>query len=137
MYILDTNVFGDLRKGRKARPGLVALVAATDPARLHVSVITLGEIAFGAESAPDAGLRATVRRWLATQIELFADRILSVTVDTHQSYAALRAAAKRAGAVYGDNDLWIAAQAMEHAMTVVTRDKAFATMPGVRMLDPG
>ncbi len=137
MFLLDTNVFSELRKGRNARPGLVALVDAADPARLHVSIVTLGEIAFGAEIAPDAGLRATVHRWLAIQIDLFADRILAVTIDTHPRYASLRAAAKRAGAVYGDNDLWIAAQALEHGLTVLTRDKAFATMPGVRVLDPG
>jgi predicted nucleic acid-binding protein len=99
--------------------------------------VTLGEIAFGAESAPDAGLRAALRGWLAAQIALFAGRIVPVGVDTHPHYAALRAAARRAGLVFGDNDLWIAAQALERGFAVVTRDKAFAAMPGVRALDPG
>lgn len=81
-YLLDTNVLSETRK-RQPAAGVTDWIAATPPERLHVSVLTLGEIEQGitrVRGRGDAEQAAALERWLR-DVELgFADRILPVTL---------------------------------------------------------
>ena len=81
-YLLDTNILSETRK-RQPASGVTNWIAATPPERLHVSVLTLGEIEQGISRIRDRGdneQAAGLERWLR-EVELgFADRILPITL---------------------------------------------------------
>jgi predicted nucleic acid-binding protein len=81
-YLLDTNILSETRK-RAPTPGVAAWIAATPPDRLHVSVLTLGEIEQGIARIRAKGnwRQATaLERWLRELETGFADRVFPVTL---------------------------------------------------------
>lgn len=66
---------------------------------------------------------------------LLAVELLPLTAETARQYARLRGALKRAGTPIPENDLWIAALAIEHGWPLATRDAHFACVPGLIVQD--
>ena len=132
-YLLDTNVLSETRKRRPA-PAVASWIAATPADRLHVSVLTLGEIGRGiarVRARGDRSQASALDQWLHDVEAGFEDRILPVT---------LRVAAAWGGQEPAQPlpviDALIAATARVYDLTVVTRNvKDFEPVP-VRVFNP-
>ncbi|MDR2839090.1 MAG: type II toxin-antitoxin system VapC family toxin [Azonexus sp.] len=136
MFILDTNVISELRKVRpgKAEARVAAWAESVDAASLFVSVITLMELELGvlAIERKDAAQGAVLRAWLEQQVlPEFSTRTLPI-----DTAVALRCARLHIPARQSERDALIAATALAHGMTVVTRNIADFRSTGVAILNP-
>ena len=136
VFVLDTNVVSELRKARqgKADANVVAWSQSVDAAELFVSAITIMELELGvlAIERKDAAQGALLRAWLERHVlPEFADRTLPVDTAVAQRCARLHVPDKR-----GERDALIAATALVHGMTLVTRNTADFRPTGVNLLNP-
>jgi hypothetical protein len=136
MFVLDTNVVSELRKARqgKADANVVAWSQSVDAAELFVSAITIMELELGvlAIERKDAAQGALLRAWLEQHVlPEFDDRTLPVDTAVAQRCARLHVPDKR-----GERDALIAATALVHGMTLVTRNIADFRPTGVNLLNP-
>jgi|SRR5208337_3380740 len=136
MFILDTNVISELRKAGdgKADANVVAWLSSVDAGTLYLSAITLMEIELGVlrieRRDPLQGAR--LRAWVDHRIlPEFADRILSVDLAV-----ALRCAPLHVPDPRPERDAFIAATALVHGMTIVTRNLADFAPIGVPLVNP-
>ena len=136
MLILDTNVVSELRKAKagKADRNVTLWAAGVQPAILFLSVITVLELEIGVALVerrdPEQG--GILRAWLDGHVlPAFADRILPVDTAVAQRCATLPVPAPRA-----DRDALIAATALVHGMTIVTRNVVDFGTAGVRTVNP-
>lgn len=135
-WLLDTNILSELRRPRPAEK-VVAFVASQPLESLHISAVTLAEIRFGIELVADAARRAELTDWLTHQIRpLFAQRVLPVSEDIMFKWRLLVEEGRKAGHTYSQPDLIIGATALEHGLTVVSRDTADYERARVPVLDP-
>ncbi len=136
MFVLDTNVVSELRKAGvgKADPGVTAWAASVPTSSLFVSVITLLELEHGVllMERRDAAQGAVLRAWMQAHVlPAFEGRVLPV-----DTAVALRTARLHVPNPRSDRDALIAATALVHRMTVVTRNVSdFAATP-VELLNP-
>ncbi len=136
MFLLDTNVISELRKVRsgKADPQVVRWAQRQDATDLYLSVITVQELEIGVLLAErrDPVHGAPLRRWLDEQVlPAFADRILPVN-----QAVSLKSASLHVPDPKPIRDGLIAATALVHGMTVVTRNVADFKGTGVLILNP-
>ncbi len=136
MYLLDTNVVFELRKVRlgSADHGVVAFADSTDATALFVSAITVMELELGVLliERRDAAQGAILRGWLERQVlPEFDGRTLPVDTAVAQRCARLHVPDRR-----GERDALIAATALIHGMTIVTRNVADFRPTGARILNP-
>lgn len=132
-YLLDTNVLSETRK-RQPAAGVTNWIAATPPERLHVSVLTLGEIEQGISRIRGRGdheQAAGLERWLREVERGFADRVLPVTLPVASAWG--RQQHEQPLPVI---DGLIAATARVNGLTVVTRNVKDFERAGVQVLDP-
>jgi predicted nucleic acid-binding protein len=135
-WLLDTNVLSELRRP-KPEPKVVAFVAARPLEALYVSAVTLAEIRFGIEVAPDARKRAELNQWLTHRVRpIFEQRILAVTEEVMLKWRLLVEDGRKNGHTYSQPDLIIAATALEHDLTIVSRDTKDYERAGVPVLNP-
>jgi hypothetical protein len=134
MFILDTNVISELRIGKLNASQAVIDWSKTQPtSRLFLSVVTIFELERGVllleRKTPSEG--ANLRKWLE-EIKLnFADRVLSYASETAAICAALHVPNPQP-----ERDAMIAASALEHKFTVVTRNVADFANTGVELVNP-
>lgn len=136
MYVLDTNVVSELRKVStgKADANVTAWAANVDAAALFVSAITIMELETGVllVERRDAAQGAMLRTWLAQHVlPEFTGRVLPVDTAVAQRCAKLHVPNRCA-----DRDALIAATALVHGMTVVTRNVADFVATGVPLFNP-
>lgn len=134
MYLLDTNVVSELRKASKADPQVVAWAEQVDVQFLHVSVISILEIRMGILSVQrkNKAQAEVLGAWLSRQvIPGFTGRILPVDLAV-----ALRCAELHVPDPRSDRDALIAATALAHGLTVVTRNTKDFDPTGVMTLNP-
>jgi predicted nucleic acid-binding protein len=136
MFILDTNVISELRKVRteKADPRVVEWTKSIDTADLFLSAISIYELEKGIllRERKDPPQGAIFRAWLNGQVlPAFDGRILPVDTAVAQRGAQLSVPDPRPL-----HDGLIAATALVHGMTVVTRNVADFAPTGARVLDP-
>jgi hypothetical protein len=123
-WLLDTNILSELRRP-KPEPRVVAFVGAQPIEQLYVSSVTLAEIRFGIEMLPDASRRVELNDWLTLKVRpMFEQRILAVTEDVMFKWRLLVEEGRKIGHTFSQPDLIIAATAIHHGLTVVTRDTA-------------
>jgi len=121
-WLLDTNVLSELRRPKPDRK-VVAFIAAQPLELLYVSAVTLAEIRFGIEVVADATKRAELNDWLAHKVRpMFEQRVLPVTEEIMFKWRLLVEDGRKAGYTFSQPDLIIAATALHHGLTVVTRD---------------
>jgi len=130
MYLLDTNVLSEARRGS---PQALGWMRSVDPDRLHLSVITLGEIMRGIalKERSDPQAAAHLSAWLTRLRHDHAARILPVTDRVAVEWGRLSALRPRGGA-----DGLIAATAIVHDLVVVTRNVADFADSGAACLNP-
>ena len=135
-FLLDTNVISDLIRPRPD-PRVVRWVEATDEALLYLSVLTLGEIRKGIAALENASRRARLEAWLRTALRpRFSGRILPVDEAVADRWGWITATAARAGAPVPVIDGLLAATALHHNLTLVTRNTDNVTGTGVSLLNP-
>ena len=135
-WLLDTNILSELRRIRP-EPKVVAFVASQPLDLLHVSSVTFAEIRFGIERLTDAGRRAELQDWLTHKVRpMFAQRTLVVGEEVMLKWRLLVEAGRKAGHTFSQPDLIIAATALHHGLTIVTRDRDDYDRTGVPILDP-
>ena len=126
-YLLDTNIVGYVIKDlHRVRERLVRIPMS----QIAISVVTEAELLFGVARRPDA-----VR--LKKLVDEFLVRVHVMPWDSAAArhYADIRAALERSGDVLGNLDLLIAAQARAAGSTLVSADKTFHRVPGLRIED--
>lgn len=134
MYLLDTNVVSELRKAAKADQHVVAWTEQTDVQFMYISVISILEIRLGILSLQrkDKAQADVLSTWLSRQvIPGFAERILPIDLAV-----ALRCAELHVPDPRSDRDALIAATALAHGLTVVTRNIKDFEPTGVTTLNP-
>ena len=131
-YLVDTCVLSELRKSRPS-PAVEAWMDGVEPDELFVSVLTLGEIRRGIElrRGKDQAAGRSLERWLNGLESHYADRILPVSAAIADRWG--RLSPKQPLPV---TDGLIAATALEHNLTVVTRNTADFERSGANVLDP-
>ncbi len=135
-WLLDTNVLSELRRPRP-EPRAVAFVADRPLEQLFVSSVTLAEIRFGIELLAEPNRRAELNEWLTHKVRpMFEHRVLQVTEDIMLKWRLLVEVGRKTGHVFSQPDLLIAATAIQHNLTVVTRDRSDFDRAGVPVLNP-
>ncbi len=130
-FLLDTNVISQLGR-RKPDPGVLRWIAGVRPDELYLSVLTLGELRRGAEllRRHDERAATSLNSWIGETVHDYRDRLQPVTVEIAERWALLNV--PRLPTV----DSLLAATALVHDWTLVTRNTADVERTGVRTLNP-
>ena len=131
-FLLDTDVISALRR-RERHPGVVRWVESQRTVDLHLSVVTVGEIEKGItqERRHNPSFAQELATWLDRVLAWYHDRILLVDTATARRWGQLSATLGNDSA-----DLLFAATALEHGLTVVTRNVRHFEPTGVPTLNP-
>jgi len=132
-FLIDTNVLSELRKKDRADPGVMAWYTEVDGEQLATSVLVIGEIRNGIERLRrrDAMAATALETWLASVRSILAGRILPVTSEIADQWG--RLGVPDALPVV---DGLLAATALVHDLTLVTRNERDVERTGVRILNP-
>ena len=127
-YLLDTNTASYIIKGNF--PRVRERLLRVPMAQVSISAVTEGELRFGVARRPEA-----VR--LGVAVEEFLSRISVLPWDSEAArhYAVVRASLEAKGEPMGNLDMMIAAQALAHEAVLVTNDRVFRRVPGLRIED--
>ncbi len=136
MYLLDTNVISELRKAKsgKADKNVTTWAKTISPSSLFLSVITILELETGIllVERRDPSQGAVLRTWLnAHVLPVFSERILHIDIAVVQRCAKLHVPNPQA-----DRDALIAATALVHGMTIVTRNVDDFNQTEAEILNP-
>jgi toxin FitB len=133
MYLIDTNIISEVRKGRRCNPNVAAWYRAVREDELFLSVLVVGEIRQGIERLrPRNGRRATaLENWLDEILGSFGERVLPINERVAQVWGRLNV--REALPVV---DSLLAATAEAHGLTLVTRNLKDIERSGVRCLNP-
>lgn len=136
MYLIDTNVISEARKGRQSNRGVKAFLrrVVKDETPVYISVVTIGELRRGIEKIrhrQDFEQADKLERWFNSMLASYRDNILGFDEDAAQVWGKLRVP-------YHENalDKQIAATALIHDLTIVTRNVRDYRECGVRLLNP-
>jgi predicted nucleic acid-binding protein len=123
--ILDTNGLSALAEGEPALEPILRKAA-----QIALPVIVLGEYRYGISQSRN---RKHYEQWLAEYLPTF--RILDVDERTTLSYSTVRTGLKKAGTPIPSNDVWIAALCRQHSLPLLSRDRHFDAVAGIRRLE--
>ncbi|WBA82882.1 type II toxin-antitoxin system VapC family toxin [Endozoicomonas sp. GU-1] len=135
MYLIDTNVIGEIRKKQKANPGVQGFFkeATQQASPLYLSVITLGDLRRGVEKIRHRGDTPQAKQlehWLKTLIRDYSQYILEFGITEAQIWGKLRVPYENA------IEKQIAATAITYGLTLVTRNTRAFINTGVNVLNP-
>lgn len=133
MFLVDTDVVSALRRPER-HPAPTRWLGAQQPSNVYLSVMTTGEIERGIarQRRLNPSFAQDLAQWYERILSSFADRILPVDVAIASRWGRLSAS------IGNDSvDLLIAATALEHGLTVVTRNVGDFEPTGVGVLNPG
>ncbi len=132
MFLIDTVVLSELRK-RERNPGVENWIASQRSTDLYLSALSIGEIERGIaqQQRKDPKFAELLLTWLDKVLMLYEQRILPIDLPTCRRWGRLSAAIGHDSA-----DLLIAATALEHGLTVVTRNVRHFEPTGVPIFNP-
>jgi predicted nucleic acid-binding protein len=134
-WLLDTNVLSEMRR-KAPDPRVIAFLVTCPLAQLYVSSVVFAEIRFGIELA-DWERRTELHRWLSDEVRpMFRGRVVEVSEDIMFRWRLLVEEGRRSGRTFSQPDLIIAATALEHGLTLVTRNVRDFEGLGVDVLNP-
>jgi toxin FitB len=132
-HLLDTNVISEIFKPRP-HPGVVDWMKSADPATLHLSVLTLGELRKGITGMAEGSRKTRLLRFIEEDCEKwFGGRMLTVDRRVADVWGALEARTPRTMPTI---DALLAATAIAHGMVLVTRNAQDFDLPGLEVFDP-
>ena len=133
IYLVDTNVVSELRKGPRCHPRVAAWFEDVEDQDLGLSVLVIGEIRRGIEviRRRDPRGASALERWLQRMLREHDERVLPVDARVAEEWG--RLSAIRSGSVV---DLLLAATARVHRLTLVTRNVRDVAWTGVAWLNP-
>lgn len=135
-YLIDTNVISELRKDLEKRNlGVIEFMDRLETEDVFVSIISMGEIFYGIQKLQDKNKKDKLLLWFNDDlINCYKDKMISLDLDIIMEWANIRAKSKK---TVPPIDSLIAATAIVHNMTVVTRNtKDFENIEGLSVLNP-
>lgn len=135
-FLLDTNVISELVRPRP-EPNVTNWIEATNESLLYLSVLTLGEVRKGIASLRNTSRRAALEGWLDSDLALrFANRILPVDQNVADRWGRIAAQSAAQGSPLSVIDGLLAATALDHNLTLVTRNVKDVAVAGVPLFNP-
>ena len=133
-YLVDTKVFSELAK---AKPDALAVkwLREHEP-DLYISTITIGEIRRGIEALPSGKRKTSLQAWLTDLCNRMDGRILSYNAGVAHVWGQMVAACDKRGISLPSLDSLLAATALRHSLTMVTRNVADFKHAGVKVVNP-
>jgi toxin FitB len=121
-FLLDTMVVSEWVKQRP-HPGVVTWLANADEDRVFISVATLAELRYGIERMAGGGRRKRLDDWLRNDLpSRFEERVIAINAEIADHWGTVVARSEAAGRRISSMDAWIAATALAHGMTLITRN---------------
>lgn len=121
----------------KPHPRVTAFYNGQPLNELYISVVNIAEIRFGIELQEDPARRAQLNDWLSLKLRpAFAGRILPVAEEVLLKWRLLMEEGRKIGHTYSHPDLLLAATALHHGLTVVTRDRSDFDRAGAPVFNP-
>ncbi len=135
-YLLDTCVISEL-VAKQPNSQVIAWIDSVEEVRLHLSVITLGEIRKGIEKLPDSERKTRLEIWLNEELpRRFTDRIILIDTAVMLQWGQFAGSLEKAGKPVSAMDSLIAAIALYHHLILVTRNEADFENTGVKIFNP-
>ena len=135
-FLLDTNCVSELVRAMP-EPRVIEWMDATDEDLLYLSVLTLGEIRKGVAGLAQSKRRTHLETWLEVDLQArFSGRILPIDFAIADRWGLLAAESKRKGKALSVIDGLLAATAIHHNLTVVSRNSSDFTTTQVQVLNP-
>jgi len=135
-FLLDTNCISELVR-IQPDPRVLDWMSAANETLLYLSVLTLGEIRKGVAGLPQGKRRTHLESWLESELQArFSGRILSIDKAVADRWGLLAAGAKRAGRPLSGIDGLLAATALHHGLTIVSRNISDFANTQVPVLNP-
>lgn len=132
-FLLDTNVVSEIARPRPDR-AVLAWFDSVANVQLYLSVLSLGEIRKGVDRLPAGARRARLTTWLEGELPAwFGSRLLPIGGAVADRWGRLLAASERSRPAI---DSLLAATALVHSLTLVTRNVADFDVPGLAVVDP-
>jgi predicted nucleic acid-binding protein len=136
-FLLDTNVLSEFNRRGEPDPLVKQWLEAADTDSLYASVLTFGEIRLGVELLPPSKRRMQLEQWLDRDLpEWFEGRILPVDQAIADRWGLLRAQAQLKGRPLSVVDAVLAATALQHDLTIVSRNVSDFSVVGLAVLNP-
>lgn len=136
-WLIDTNIISETRR-LKPEPKVLAFIADHPLEDLYISTVTLAELRFGIEVLSKGdNRRDELNNWLTHEVRpMFEQRVLPITEDVMLRWRVLVEEGRKTGHTYSQPDLIIAATALHHGLTLVTRDQGDFEKARVPVLNP-
>jgi len=135
-YLLDTCCISELVK-KKPNPEVEKWFASQDEQSMYLSVITFGELRKGIEKLPDSKKKNELNRWIKKDLNnRFKNRILNITMDVVNKLGEILATTEKQGRSLPAIDSLLAATALVHDLTIVTRNTQDMEGSGVDIINP-
>ena len=135
--LLDTNIISELRK-RRPDPLVLAFVYGQPLANVFISVVSFAEIRFGISLGSNSDTRLELENWLNQKVRpMFAGRVQGLTEPVLLRWRLMIEEGRKRGRTYSQPDLLLAATAIEHDLTLVTRNtRDFVGIEGLKLYNP-
>src|SRR2546425_2765729 len=131
-FLLDTNVLSEFNRRGEPDPQVKQWLEAADTDSLYASVLTFGELRLGVELLPPSKRRTQLEQWLDRELpEWFEGRILLVDQPIADRWGVLRAQAQMKGRPLSVIDALLAATAIQHNLTIVSRNVSDFSVVGL------
>jgi len=137
-YLVDTCVLSELAR-RRPNSQVVEWFARCQPSDVfYISAVTIGELKQGVEALPDVDPRKSkLTQWFQDRVlGQYAGRIVSYDAEVAQRWGEIMGSSRRVGHIRPDLDTQIAATALAHDMTIVTRNVVDFQFEGLRVVNP-
>jgi predicted nucleic acid-binding protein len=135
-WLIDTNVLSELHRP-KPHVSVLRFLSSQPNNLLHVSVVTFAEIRFGIELLKDSARRMELYEWLDNDLRpRFENRVLEINEDIMLTWKQLAHEGRKAGYTFAQPDLLIAATALHHGLTIVSRDTSEFLRVNVPVFNP-
>lgn len=135
-YLLDTNVISELIAKQPYQP-VLNWIDAQDPNSIYLSVITIGELQKGITKLPESARKETLQKWLTDDLlTRFQGHILTIDVDVMLVWGNLVGRLAQVGRPLAALDSLIAALALYHRCSLVTRNEDDFVRTGVTVINP-
>src|SRR5271157_376752 len=136
-FLLDTNVLSEFNRRGEPNRLVKQWLEAADTDSLYASVLTFGEIRLGVELLPPGKRRTQLEQWLDRDLpEWFEGRILPVDQSIADRWGLLRAQAQMKGQPLSVIDALLAATALQHNLTIVSRNVSDFSIVGLAVVNP-